>query len=70
MEFARDAYADTGCSLLDSIAIVHPFIISAIVLKTRDNIGVAGEVCVSVSVCLCVQNSKYVCFCTVCRIAC
>ena len=44
VEFARDAYSDTGTMLLDSIAIIHPFVISTIVQKTRDNIGGAGEV--------------------------
>ena len=53
VEFARDAYADNGSSLLDSIAVVHPFTISALIHKTRDNIGVAGEVCVCVCVCVC-----------------
>ena len=28
VEFARDAYSDTGTMLLDSIAIIHPFVIS------------------------------------------
>jgi len=44
VEFARDAYADNGSSLLGSIAVVHPFIISSLMRKTRDNIGAAGEV--------------------------
>ena len=44
VEFARDAYSDTGCMLLDSIAIIHPTVISTLLQKTRDNIGGAGEV--------------------------
>ena len=59
VDFARDAYADTGSSLLDSIAVVHPFVISSLIHKTRDNIGVAGEVCLSVYLSVFV----YVCLC-------
>ncbi|XP_065885222.1 uncharacterized protein [Dysidea avara] len=43
VEFARDAYSDTGSMLLDSIAIIHPTVISTLVQKTRDNIGGAGK---------------------------
>ena len=71
VEFARDAYADNGSSLLDSIAVVHPFTISALIHKTRDNIGAAEEVClfvnnyVCVCVCVraCVRACKRVCVC-------
>ena len=63
VDFARDAYADTGSSLLDSTAVVHPFVISSLIHKTRDNIGVAGEVSLSVCVCLCV-SVLCVCVCT------
>ena len=65
VEFARDAYADTGSSLLDSIAVVHPFIISTLIHAARDNIGVAGEVCICVCVCLsvCLSVCLHMCMC-------
>ena len=75
VEFARDAYADNGSSLLGSIAVVHPFIISSLMHKTRDNIGAAGEVrmfasmlvylyvCVLVWTCICVSMYMYVYVC-------
>ena len=44
MEFACDAYSHTGCSLLDSIAIVHPFVISILIGRISEVIDRVGEV--------------------------
>ena len=45
-----------GCSLLDSIAIVHPLIISTLMTKVESAVKVVGEVSVFVClfVCVCV----------------
>ena len=43
-EFARDAYSRTGHSLLDSIAIVHPFILTTLMEKVEGAVGCVGEV--------------------------
>ncbi len=43
-EFARDAYSRTGHSLLDSIAIVHPFVMSTIMQRVERAVETVGEV--------------------------
>ena len=43
-EFAMDVYSRTGSSLLDSIAIVHPFIISILIDRISEVIDQVGEV--------------------------
>ena len=45
-EFSSDVYSRTGTSLLDSIAIVHPFIISVLIGRISEVVGDVGEVCV------------------------
>jgi len=47
-EFARDAYSRTGCTLLDSIAFVHPFIISTLMRRMESAVRSVGEVGVGV----------------------
>ena len=43
-EYARDTYSKTGAHLLGSIAIVHPFIISALLDRAETAVGAVGEV--------------------------
>ncbi len=43
-EFARDAYSRTGHSLLDSIAIVHPFILTTLMQRVEGAVEQVGEV--------------------------
>jgi len=44
VEYARETYFKTGSDLLDSIAVVHPFIISTLLSRVETAIGAAGEV--------------------------
>ena len=53
-EFSSDVYSRTGASLLDSIAMVHPFVISILINRISDVIETNGEVGV-VTVCECVM---------------
>ena len=46
-EYARDAYSRTGHSLLDTIARVHPFIISTLLEETRKVVDEIGEVSIA-----------------------
>ena len=43
-EFARDAYSRNGQSLLDTIAVVHPCIISTLMKRVESAVGSVGEV--------------------------
>ena len=43
-EYARDAYSRTGCSLIGTIASVHPFIITVMLNKVYHVIQDIGEV--------------------------
>ena len=43
-EYARDAYSRSGHTLLDSVARVHPFIMSVLLEETRKHVDEAGEV--------------------------
>ena len=52
-EFSSDVYSRTGASLLDSIAMVHPFVISILIDRISGVIETNGEVGV-VTVCVCV----------------
>ena len=45
MDFSSDVYSRTGSSLLDSIAIVHPFIISVLIGRISEVVNHVGEVC-------------------------
>ena len=54
VEFARDAYFKTGSNLLDSIAVVHPFVISTLLCRMETAVGAVGEVRG-----VCVARSKY-----------
>ena len=45
VEYARDTYSRTGSSLLDSIAIVHPFTISTLLSRATTPSGSIREVC-------------------------
>ena len=44
VEYARETYSKTGAHLLGSIAIVHPFIISALLDRAETAVGAVGEV--------------------------
>ena len=44
-EFSSDVYSRTGSSLLDTIAMVHPFVISILIGRISEVIGNVGEVC-------------------------
>lgn len=44
MDFSSDVYSRTGSSLLDSIAIVHPFIISVLIGRISEVVSHVGEV--------------------------
>ncbi|XP_019856281.1 PREDICTED: ectopic P granules protein 5 homolog [Amphimedon queenslandica] len=45
-EYARDAYSRSGHTLLDSVARVHPFIMSVLLEETRKHVDEAGENCI------------------------
>ncbi len=44
VDYAKEAYSRTGHTLLDSIAIVHPFITSTLLQRVESVIDQAGEV--------------------------
>ena len=44
MEYARETYSRTGSTLLDSIAIVHPFIISTLLNRVTTSTDAIREV--------------------------
>jgi hypothetical protein len=48
MDFSSDVYSRTGASLLDSVAMVHPFVISVLMNRISEVISHVGENCVSV----------------------
>ena len=43
-EFARDTYNRTGCNLLNTIASVHPFVISTLLKQAHLVMSDVGEV--------------------------
>jgi hypothetical protein len=47
-EFSSDVYSRTGASLLDAIAMMHPFVISILIGRISEVIDTVGENCVSV----------------------
>lgn len=57
-EYARDAYSRTGHSLLDTIARVHPFIVSTLLEETRKVVDEIGEVSIPIDLCViyCITN--------------
>ena len=44
VEYARETYSKTGSHLLGSIAIVHPFVISTLLMRAETAVGSVGEV--------------------------
>ena len=44
VEYARDTYSHTGSSLLDSIAIVHPFVVSTLLNRVTTPTETVREV--------------------------